>query len=112
MIEPNAPQRVNRVPLLVPVALVSGRELSVAGPYTIRMFAPAGARRPPGSARLGGMPPPEQVDRTTSRPNGYVQTVEGPLAVADLGFVLPHEHTRIQLWQIPNRWDYWELTPR
>jgi len=30
---------------------------------------------------------------------------------AELGFVLPHEHTGIQLWQIPNRWDYWELTP-
>ena len=24
--------------------------------------------------------------------------------------MLPHEHTGIQLWQIPNRWDYWELT--
>jgi phosphotriesterase-related protein len=23
--------------------------------------------------------------------------------------VLPHEHTAISLWHIPNRWDYWEL---
>jgi phosphotriesterase-related protein len=27
-----------------------------------------------------------------------------------LGFTLPHEHTAIALWQIPDRWDYWELT--
>jgi predicted metal-dependent phosphotriesterase family hydrolase len=44
-------------------------------------------------------------------PAGYVQTVRGRIPAADLGFVLPHEHTGIQLWQIPNRWDYWELTP-
>src|ERR1035437_4116202 len=44
-------------------------------------------------------------------PAGYVQTVSGRIPAADLGFVLPHEHTGIQLWQIPNRWDYWELTP-
>ena len=28
-----------------------------------------------------------------------------------IGFTLPHEHTGIYLWHIPNRWDYWELTP-
>jgi phosphotriesterase-related protein len=44
-------------------------------------------------------------------PAGHVQTVSGRIPAADLGFVLPHEHTGIQLWQIPNRWDYWELTP-
>ena len=38
-----------------------------------------------------------------------VQTVLGPIDPADLGWVLPHEHTAIALWQIPNRWDYWEL---
>ena len=27
-----------------------------------------------------------------------------------LGFTLPHEHTAIALWHVPNRWDYWELT--
>ena len=42
---------------------------------------------------------------------GYVQTVHGRIPAAELGFVLPHEHTGIHLWQIPNRWDYWELTP-
>ena len=42
---------------------------------------------------------------------GHVQTVGGQVPAAELGFVLPHEHTGIQLWQIPNRWDYWELTP-
>ena len=44
-------------------------------------------------------------------PTGYVQTVHGRIPAAELGFVLPHEHTGIHLWQIPNRWDYWELTP-
>ncbi|MEO5918936.1 MAG: phosphotriesterase, partial [Candidatus Limnocylindrales bacterium] len=34
----------------------------------------------------------------------------GPIDPAELGFTLPHEHTAIALWQIPNRWDYWELT--
>ena len=40
----------------------------------------------------------------------YVQTVLGPVPPGALGFVLPHEHTRCVLWQIPGRWDYWELT--
>jgi phosphotriesterase-related protein len=40
----------------------------------------------------------------------HVQTVLGPIDPASLGFTLPHEHTAIALWQIPNRWDYWELT--
>ena len=40
---------------------------------------------------------------------GRVQTVLGPVAAGDLGWVLPHEHTAISLWHIPNRWDYWEL---
>jgi phosphotriesterase-related protein len=38
-----------------------------------------------------------------------VQTVLGPVDPAELGWVLPHEHTAIALWHIPNRWDYWEL---
>ena len=28
-----------------------------------------------------------------------------------VGFTLPHEHTGLQLWHVPNRWDYFELTP-
>lgn len=40
----------------------------------------------------------------------HVQTVLGPIDPGDLGFTLPHEHTQIALWHIPNRWDYWELT--
>jgi predicted metal-dependent phosphotriesterase family hydrolase len=40
----------------------------------------------------------------------HAQTVRGPLPPDALGFVLPHEHTGISLWQIPSRWDYWELT--
>jgi phosphotriesterase-related protein len=40
---------------------------------------------------------------------GRVQTVRGPIDPAELGWVLPHEHTAISLWHIPNRWDYWEL---
>jgi predicted metal-dependent phosphotriesterase family hydrolase len=40
---------------------------------------------------------------------GRVQTVLGPIDPAELGWVLPHEHTAIALWHIPNRWDYWEL---
>src|SRR5262245_27216763 len=40
---------------------------------------------------------------------GRVQTVLGPIEPDELGWVLPHEHTAIALWHIPNRWDYWEL---
>jgi phosphotriesterase-related protein len=43
------------------------------------------------------------------RSTGRVQAVLGPIDPADLGWVLPHEHTAIALWHIPNRWDYWEL---
>jgi phosphotriesterase-related protein len=39
----------------------------------------------------------------------HVQTVLGPVDPAALGWTLPHEHTAIALWHIPNRWDYWEL---
>ncbi|HYO42405.1 MAG TPA: hypothetical protein VES19_04335, partial [Candidatus Limnocylindrales bacterium] len=38
-------------------------------------------------------------------------TVQGPVDPSTLGFILPHEHTQCHLWQIPARWDYWELTP-
>ena len=41
---------------------------------------------------------------------GEVQTVRGRVAAAEIGFTLPHEHTRCVLWHIPNRWDYWQLT--
>jgi phosphotriesterase-related protein len=40
---------------------------------------------------------------------GRVRTVLGDIDPAELGWVLPHEHTAIALWHIPNRWDYWEL---
>jgi len=40
----------------------------------------------------------------------FVQTVLGRIDPGELGFILPHEHTRCVLWQIPARWDYWELT--
>jgi len=40
---------------------------------------------------------------------GQIQTVLGPVAPGDLGFTLPHEHTKCSLWWIENRWDYWEL---
>jgi predicted metal-dependent phosphotriesterase family hydrolase len=47
---------------------------------------------------------------STGRPAaGRVQTVLGPIEPAELGWALPHEHTAIALWHIPNRWDYWEL---
>lgn len=45
---------------------------------------------------------------TAARPR--VQTVRGPVDPAVLGFTLPHEHTAISLWHVPDRWDYWELT--
>jgi len=40
---------------------------------------------------------------------GRAQTVRGSIDPADLGWVLPHEHTAIALWHVQNRWDYWEL---
>lgn len=40
-----------------------------------------------------------------------VMTVSGPMPPEKLGFTLPHEHTGIYLWHVPNRWDNWELTP-
>ena len=40
----------------------------------------------------------------------HIQTVLGPIEPADLGFTLPHEHTQIALWHVPDRWDYWQLT--
>ena len=46
---------------------------------------------------------------TERSPAGRVQTVLGPVDPAELGWVLPHEHTAIALWHVPDRWDYWEL---
>ncbi len=40
----------------------------------------------------------------------FVQTVLGRIEPSDLGFTLPHEHTQCQLWTVPERFDYWELT--
>ena len=40
-----------------------------------------------------------------------VMTVIGPIPPERVGFTLPHEHTGIHLWHVPDRWDYWELTP-
>jgi phosphotriesterase-related protein len=40
----------------------------------------------------------------------FVQTVLGRIEPSDVGFTLPHEHTQCQLWTIPERFDYWELT--
>ena len=56
------------------------------------------------SEPAGSRPAPEAATAV-----GWVQTVLGPIDPADLGWVLPHEHTTIALWHIPNRWDYWEL---
>jgi phosphotriesterase-related protein len=40
-----------------------------------------------------------------------VMTVTGPIPPDRIRFTLPHEHTGIYLWHIPERDDYWELTP-
>ena len=40
---------------------------------------------------------------------GEIQTVRGTISPSDLGFTLPHEHTKVSLWHIQGRWDYWEL---
>jgi predicted metal-dependent phosphotriesterase family hydrolase len=40
-----------------------------------------------------------------------VMTVSGPIPPERVGFTLPHEHTGLHLWHVPNRWDYFELTP-
>jgi phosphotriesterase-related protein len=39
----------------------------------------------------------------------HVETVLGPIDPTSLGFTLPHEHTHIALWHVPDRWDYWQL---
>ena len=39
-----------------------------------------------------------------------VRTVRGPVPADEIGFTLPHEHTAIALWHVPDRWDYWELS--
>jgi predicted metal-dependent phosphotriesterase family hydrolase len=57
------------------------------------------------------MAPVSSAGTSLAAPIGHVQTVRGRVPAGELGFVLPHEHTGIHLWQIPNRWDYWELTP-
>jgi predicted metal-dependent phosphotriesterase family hydrolase len=41
----------------------------------------------------------------------FVQTVLGPVDPGVIGTTLPHEHTQCSLWRIPERYDYWELTP-
>jgi phosphotriesterase-related protein len=41
---------------------------------------------------------------------GRVVTVRGEVDPAEIGWTLPHEHTAISLWHVPDRWDYWELT--
>jgi predicted metal-dependent phosphotriesterase family hydrolase len=40
----------------------------------------------------------------------HIQTVRGPVPADEVGFTLPHEHTAIALWHVPDRWDYWELS--
>jgi phosphotriesterase-related protein len=39
------------------------------------------------------------------------QAVLGPVGAEAVAFALPHEHTQISLWQVPGRWDYWQLSP-
>jgi phosphotriesterase-related protein len=39
-----------------------------------------------------------------------VLTVSGPIPPDRVGFTLPHEHTKISLWHVPGRFDYWELS--
>ena len=53
------------------------------------------------------MPAPAGADPGPDGP--FVQTVTGRIRPDRLGFTLPHEHTGVELWHIPNRWDYWEL---
>ena len=57
----------------------------------------------------GGGPRADRTVADAGTATGRVQTVLGPIDPAELGWVLPHEHTAIALWHIPNRWDYWEL---
>ena len=67
--------------------------------------------------RAGRVPRPRGATASRPGPGGYdpremphVMTVRGPVDPSTLGFTLPHEHTQCTLWQIPARWDYWELT--
>jgi predicted metal-dependent phosphotriesterase family hydrolase len=80
------------------------------------------ARKPAGSVRFPTMvarnPKPVAAVGTSGSAGGgvdsasmaHVMTVLGPVEPTALGFTLPHEHTHVHLWQIPDRWDYWELT--
>ena len=76
------------------------------GPRWPRPATPATRRlRPPRPARLRAWrSAPPRDDRPRTRPDR-----PRPIDPAELGWVLPHEHTAIALWHIPNRWDYWEL---
>ena len=67
----------------------------------VRLCRPGRAR----DGRLSGWAPGERGGVM-----GEIQTVLGRVAAESLGVTLPHEHTRCVLWQIPNRWDYWQLT--
>ncbi|HYL40156.1 MAG TPA: hypothetical protein VET90_02500 [Candidatus Binatus sp.] len=40
----------------------------------------------------------------------HVRSVLGDVDPTEIGFALPHEHTAIALWHVPDRWDYWELS--
>jgi len=62
---------------------------------------------PTRTAAVEGAPADGGVD---SRAMPHVRTVLGDVDPAAIGFALPHEHTAIALWHVPNRWDYWELT--
>src|SRR4051812_6187350 len=106
-----------------------GRALGSSRSPAGRVYDPAGAAAESGLlrairiARLDGLPPSRRpmppvhasispapsAASAASAPVGRVQTVLGPIAPEDLGWVLPHEHTAIALWHVPNRWDYWEL---
>jgi phosphotriesterase-related protein len=48
--------------------------------------------------------------RAILRAMSHVQTVSGAVTADQIGFTLPHEHTAITLWHVPDRWDYWELS--
>ena len=85
--------------------LGADRDVLIAASATPRPPEPLEAAPPRPLRRPARQPRRLVTDRPRSRPDRPRARSTRPT----LGWALPHEHTAIALWHIPNRWDYWEL---